>query len=114
TRLRWPWAAPLSSYVKRPERAEKWIFSKLPEWEEEPEQPQPRQVALAEDAVIARLDALTGAGAERRPGQRDYAAAASNVFLPRQGPGEPRVVLAQAGTGIGKTLGYLAPASLWA
>ncbi len=113
TRLRWPWAGPLTHYVKRPERAEKWIFSKLPEWEEEPEQPQPRQVSLSEEGVVARLEVLTGTGAERRPGQRDYAAAARNVFLPRQGPGEPRVVLAQAGTGIGKTLGYLAPASLW-
>ena len=28
--------------------------------------------------------------------------------------GEPRVVLAEAGTGVGKTLGYIAPASLWA
>ena len=25
----------------------------------------------------------------------------------------PNMVLAEAGTGIGKTLGYLAPASLW-
>src|SRR5690606_28405651 len=41
-------------------------------------------------------------------------AAAASVFLPRQRPGEPHVVLAQAGTGVGKTLGYLAPASLWA
>jgi ATP-dependent DNA helicase DinG len=28
--------------------------------------------------------------------------------------GEPHVVLAEAGTGVGKTLGYLAPASVWA
>ena len=28
--------------------------------------------------------------------------------------GAPNMVLAEAGTGIGKTLGYLAPASLWA
>ena len=27
---------------------------------------------------------------------------------------EPHVVLAEAGTGVGKTLGYIAPASLWA
>ena len=29
-------------------------------------------------------------------------------------PGAPKIALIEAGTGIGKTLGYLAPASLWA
>ena len=29
-------------------------------------------------------------------------------------PDEPHLVLAEAGTGVGKTLGYIAPASLWA
>jgi ATP-dependent DNA helicase DinG len=28
--------------------------------------------------------------------------------------GEPNFVLAEAGTGVGKTLGYIAPAGLWA
>ena len=32
----------------------------------------------------------------------------------RAGEGQPNMLLAEAGTGIGKTLGYLAPASLWA
>ena len=35
------------------------------------------------------------------------------VFAPRA-KRAPHILLAQAGTGIGKTLGYLAPASLWA
>src|SRR5207237_7038091 len=30
-----------------------------------------------------------------------------------EGEGAPRLMLAEAGTGVGKTLGYLAPASLW-
>lgn len=36
------------------------------------------------------------------------------AFSPRDKENRPRVVLAEAGTGVGKTLGYLAPASLWA
>src|SRR6202012_4296874 len=54
------------------------------------------------------------AWAEARPQQADYASAVSAAFAPRQSPDEPTVVLAEAGTGVGKTLGYLAPASLWA
>ena len=112
-RLRWPWAQVLAPHVCRPERAEKWLFGKLPEWEESPERPQPVQVAIAEAEVEARLAMLTGAGAERREGQRQYTRSAAQVFAPREARGKPHVLLAQAGTGIGKTLGYLAPASLW-
>jgi ATP-dependent DNA helicase DinG len=113
-KLRWPWAAPLAAHVARPERAERWLFARLPEWEEQAEVPQPRQIVLDADAVQARLGTLTGAQAEQRPGQRDFAAAVAQAFAPREKRGQPHVVLAQAGTGIGKTLGYLAPASLWA
>jgi ATP-dependent DNA helicase DinG len=52
--------------------------------------------------------------AEVRPQQADYTAAAAEAFAPRDIAGEPRIVLAEAGTGVGKTLGYIAPASLWA
>ncbi len=113
-RLRWPWAPVLAPHVRKPERAEKWLFSKLPEWEEAPERPQPAQVEIDPDEVEDRLALLTGAGAERREGQRSYAREAGRVFAPRSRRGVPHMLLAQAGTGIGKTLGYLAPASLWA
>ncbi|MCW3477053.1 ATP-dependent DNA helicase, partial [Limobrevibacterium gyesilva] len=62
----------------------------------------------------ARLAEMLGPGAEQRPGQADYAAAAAAAFAPRETRGDPHVVLAEAGTGTGKTLGYIAPASLWA
>ena len=52
--------------------------------------------------------------AEARPTQSDYASAASEAFAPRQQEDRPNVVLVEAGTGVGKTLGYVAPASLWA
>ena len=52
--------------------------------------------------------------AEARPTQGDYASAASQAFAPREQEDKPNVVLVEAGTGVGKTLGYVAPASLWA
>jgi ATP-dependent DNA helicase DinG len=113
-RLRWPWSPLVAPRIARPREAERWLFSKLPEWEEAQPRPAPRTISLKEDQVLARLDALTGAGAEPRPGQRAYAAAASAAFLPRKHRDQPNMLLAEAGTGIGKTLGYLAPASLWA
>uniref|UniRef100_UPI00131AD2AB ATP-dependent DNA helicase n=1 Tax=Acidisphaera sp. L21 TaxID=1641851 RepID=UPI00131AD2AB len=61
-----------------------------------------------------RLAAILGPGAEQRPGQGDYASAAAAAFEPRETRGDPATVLAEAGTGTGKTLGYVAPASLWA
>ena len=61
-----------------------------------------------------RLARMLGPEAEQRPGQADYASAATHAFAPRDMPGDPNVVLAEAGTGTGKTLAYVAPASLWA
>ena len=113
TRMRWPWVTLLAPRIARPERAERWLFTRLPEWEESAELPQPRQVTLERDEVLQRLARLTGSDAEQRPTQQAYAAEAAAAFAPRQSSGRPHVLLAQAGTGIGKTLGYLAPASLW-
>lgn len=113
-RMRWAWAPLLSGRVARPEKGERWLFSRLPEWSEEAPRPAPRVLTLSQADVAARLARLTGADAERRQGQRDYAAAAAQAFQPRDRRDGPRMVLAEAGTGIGKTLGYLAPASLWA
>ncbi|MFC4293004.1 ATP-dependent DNA helicase [Sphingorhabdus arenilitoris] len=112
-RLRWPWANLVLQHLKKPEKAERILFSRLPEWEEAPPRPAPRQVTLGEGEVQARLAALVGSGAETRDGQRQFAAATAQIFAPRARKGEPNMLLAEAGTGIGKTLGYLAPASLW-
>lgn len=113
-RLRWPWAQVLRPHVARPEKAERWLFAALPEWEEAPERPAPRQVDLAPADVVAELARLTGSAAEQREGQREYTQNAARIFAPRTARGVPHLALAQAGTGIGKTLGYLAPAALWA
>ena len=118
-KLRWPWAPLLAQAIARPERAERWLFSRLPEWDETPDRPQPAQIFLEEAEVHARLAAVIGDTAEARPAQRAYAAEVAHVFAPRrEGPHRdrqaPHMLLAEAGTGTGKTLGYLAPASLWA
>ena len=47
----------LAPHVRKPERAEKWLFSRLPEWEEVPERPQPAQVEI-ELHVVAQLHQL--------------------------------------------------------
>jgi len=113
-RLRWPWAQVLKPHIARPEKAEKWLFAVLPEWEEAGERAPPRQVDLSSADVLGQLDHLTGEGSEKRQGQRDYASDVARIFAPRTQAEVPHIALAQAGTGIGKTLGYLAPSSLWA
>lgn len=113
-RLRWPWAPLLADRIARPRGAERWLFSRLPEWDEAAPRPMPRVVTLDGGEVDERLTRLTGATREPRPGQRAYAEAAAGAFAPRITRDSPNLVLAEAGTGIGKTLGYLAPASLWA
>ena len=113
-RLRWPWVPLLAQRIAKPREHERWLFSRLPEWSEAAPRPAPRTVAVEGAEVLARLDRLTGAGAARRGGQRAYAEAAAAAFAPRTARDAPNLVLAEAGTGIGKTLGYLAPASLWA
>ena len=113
-RLRWPWAAAVHPRLDKPTGGDRWLFAKLPEWSEGAPRPAPRTVTVAAEAVADRLAGLIGSGAERRDGQRAFADAATTAFAPRMIRDAPNLVLAEAGTGIGKTLGYLAPASLWA
>jgi ATP-dependent DNA helicase DinG len=113
-RLRWPWGPVIDERLAKPAVNERWLFSTLPEWEEQPPRPAPRTITLEPGEAEARLVDLTGHAAEERLGQRAFAAAATAAFSPRAMRDAPNLVLAEAGTGIGKTLGYLAPASLWA
>ncbi len=113
-RLRWSWGAEVARRIAQPERPERSVFTTLPKWEEAPPRPRPRDIAVADGEVDARLDAMLGVGAERRDGQRAYARAAAHAFRPRSMATAPNVALLEAGTGIGKTLGYLAPAAHWA
>src|SRR5205814_2231112 len=83
-------------------------------WQERAPPPPPGNDPVGADEARRRLAALLGEGAEARPQQADYAAAVAAAFAPREHEDRPRAVLAEAGTGVGKTLGYIAPASLWA
>ncbi|MBL4767438.1 MAG: ATP-dependent DNA helicase [Rhodobacteraceae bacterium] len=90
------------------------VWAHLPEWEEGPPLPPPGLNPVTEAESLARLHDLLGPNAEERQSQKDYAALISHAFAPPENDDEPRLILAEAGTGIGKTLGYIAPASLWA
>ena len=113
-RLGWGWSPFVSQRLAKPERGERMLFSRLPQWEEQSDRPPPRAVGISADEAKARLAELTGRGAEQRVGQQDMAGETAAIFNPRRSEGEPNLLLAEAGTGIGKTLAYLAPASLWA
>ena len=90
------------------------IWERLPEWSEHAPEAPASHFPVEPGEARARLSELLGNNAEARPQQADYASAACSAFAPREVEGEPRLVLAEAGTGVGKTLGYVAPASLWA
>jgi ATP-dependent DNA helicase DinG len=113
-RLKWPWAMLLAGIITAPEARDRGLFHVLPDWEEAPLRPRPADIRLSAGAVDSRLRDLTALGAEDRPQQRDYAQAVTHAFQPREMESAPNVALAEAGTGTGKTLGYLAPAALWA
>ena len=93
------------------------VWKSLPAWEEPPPPTPPGSQPVEPREARLRLAQMVSAGpniAEARPTQSDYASAASEAFAPREAEDKPRVVLVEAGTGVGKTLGYVAPASLWA
>jgi len=89
------------------------VWREVPEWGETAPEPPPGNDPVSADEARDRLALLLGGDAESREGQRDYAAATAAAFAPRPAPDSPNIVLAEAGTGTGKTLGYIAPASLW-
>lgn len=98
------------------------IWKHLPEWSEEAPPPPPSHHPVTGEEARARLKKLLGSGSEERFQQVSFTTTLTSAFAPRDDivdeDGEihntPNVVLAEAGTGVGKTLGYLAPASVWA
>src|SRR5262249_15063802 len=90
------------------------VWARLAEWSEPAPGPAPGNETVRPDEARSRLAELLGDDAEPRPEQADYSAAAVAASPPRSQPDMPHAVLAEAGTGVGKTLGYIAPASLWA
>ncbi len=94
------------------------VWDKLPEWTEgAPEEPAGSLPVLPQEAADRLASLLSSPSGsfkpEDRPQQTEYAKTAAEAFDPRQDAGFPVSVLAEAGTGVGKTLGYIAPASVW-
>jgi ATP-dependent DNA helicase DinG len=116
----WPWgpavlaALPAAAPGALRRTAGLRVWTRLPEWVESAPATAARNLPVTPQEARARLAALLGGDAETRPMQADYAAAVTAAFAPREEPDRPQAILAEAGTGVGKTLGYLAPASLWA
>ena len=112
----WPWAQWLMegpAEANPPTRRGLDIWNRLPEWEDQAPPPPAGNEPVSQDEALTRLDQLLDQGAESRPQQRDYASHAAETFRPRDVDGAPSIVLAEAGTGVGKTLGYIAPSSVW-
>ena len=121
-RAGWAWAAAAlhalrSGLPERPWRgAGLDVWGRLTEWEDQAPPGEAGSKPVDPAAAAARLALLlerTGLD-EARPNQAVFAAETAHAFQPREREGEPMMMLAEAGTGIGKTLAYLAPASLWA
>ena len=121
-RASWAWGPATIAALRSGPLGKPWrgvgldVWSRLTEWEDEGPAGEPGSEPVDPAAAEARLALLLGrAGlAEARPAQAEFAAEAAYAFQPREREGEPMMMLAEAGTGVGKTLGYLAPASLWA
>lgn len=126
---RWPWAAAVLNAISggkaipagneisdgRGEGSSGLnVWTRLKEWEDQAPPGRPESWPVEAVEARARLVQLLGVHSEPRPQQMEYAGHAAAAFRPRDRAGAPRVVLAEAGTGIGKTLGYIAPASVWA
>ena len=119
----WVWAGLVQAVLDRTEMPADYVappalevWSLLEEWEDQPPEGQARAVALSDDEVTENLGrALTRAGLdERRPEQTEFALKAREIFAPKWMKDQPHMWLVEAGTGVGKTLGYLAPAQAWA
>lgn len=118
-RAGWRWGPAVLSAIGEPERVASPIagfetWRGLPHWEDEAPPAKPGSLPVESGETSARLAELLGSAGETRTEQGEYAQAASYAFAPREQAGAPKIALIEAGTGIGKTLGYLAPASLWA
>ncbi len=121
-RAGWPWAAPAIAALRTAPLGRPWrgdgldVWSRVTEWEDQapPGEAGSKPVAPAEAAARLALLLERSGLSEARPNQAVFAQEAAHAFQPRLREGEPMMMLAEAGTGIGKTLAYLAPASLWA
>ena len=117
----WQWTGPVMAGLGAvsgpegpPDGRNAAIWVDLDEIDETPPRGEPGISPIMPDASRKRLKDMLGQTAEARKSQSDYAAALASVFASPDSTSSPVLLLAEAGTGTGKTLGYLAPATLWA
>ncbi len=121
-RAGWSWAAAVIGALRSRPPGRPWrndgldVWTRLKEWEDQAPPGEVGSKPIDPAASAARLATLLDRSGllEPRPTQSTYASEAAHAFQPRDRDGEPMMMLAEAGTGVGKTLAYLAPASLWA
>lgn len=91
------------------------VWKDLPEWAEDAPPPPPSHLPITGQEARDRLfDVLSQSNqSENRAPQVNYVTRLTEAFAARN-DNNTNVILAEAGTGVGKTLGYLVPSSLWA
>src|SRR3990172_4182784 len=119
----WPWTPTVLAALERGDtppsragmKAAMRVWDQLPEWSLDAPDPPPSHYGVSAEEVSERLHKLLQKQhKEDRPEQQQYAAALISAFAPRDEADAPHTVMAEAGTGVGKTLGYLSPATVWA
>lgn len=90
------------------------VWRRLPQWEETAPSPLPSHYPVEASEARNKLSQILGKNAENRAGQADFSEVVSMSFQATSSKGNPSLILAEAGTGTGKTLGYLAPSLVWA
>ncbi len=91
------------------------VWKDLPEWTEDAPLPPSSHISVTGDEARERMTTTLAQaiGSESRAPQLNYTTRLVEAFTARDKSEDTNVILAEAGTGVGKTLGYLVPASIW-
>ena len=115
----WIWGESILKALGNPEAPEMQhnplhVWNVLSEWKEVPTRNAEETHQIEGGEASKHLEQLLAKN-QRSPrnGQFEYAEGVAKVFAPRQEQDPAQIVLAEAGTGIGKTLGYLSGADVW-
>lgn len=119
----WPWAPFVQAVLDEKPVPEGYVappalqvWSVLEEWEDQAPAGDARQVSLSDEEITSGLGANLGRVGlkESRPEQVQFSLKTKDMFAPKWATDQPNMLLLEAGTGVGKTLGYLSPAKAWA
>ncbi len=117
----WGWAPPLlqvlhldiKDFVHKPLTEGLDIWNRVPKWHNTHPPPRPDTNPITAEETTHRLRTFLGSGAENRPAQTALCESLVPAFQPKQDD-TPTIVIAEGGTGVGKTYAYLAPSTTWA